>query len=188
MGLVLFITTPAMAQEMVKEFGLFFAGWTTGFINHEVGHYLTANLLGVDIEWRCSNANLTYYIRAKNGVDLRNTALGGTAAEILSSEALLYSRASKDNAFVIGWLTFNIVNPIQYVIRHELQNGYGDLEIVKKHENGLKVEYLEAIKVGHALFTAYRLWNNKEFRESKIKTFFLPTKNGGFVTGLTYNW
>jgi len=75
-----------------------------------------------------------------------------------------------------------------YVIGNEI-NGYGDLETIRKSENRDFMRLVEAIKVGEAIFTAYRLWNNKEFQQSKtkIRLYFTPQRDG-IAAGVTYRW
>ncbi|MBI4708744.1 MAG: hypothetical protein HY764_00890 [Candidatus Portnoybacteria bacterium] len=162
----------AQAEGMVKEWGLFFAGMGVGFVSHEAGHQIMAGIYGEKLDWGFDGTELRWEISADSKTRLRNIALGGTAAEILSSEILLRTKAPKDNSFIIGWLAWNIINPIRYVIRHEIGNGYGDLELIERNEQGLDIVYVEAIKIAHSLWTAYRLWNHQEFKQSRIRCFF----------------
>ncbi len=175
--------------EKVKEWGEFGLGLVAGFTAHEAGHQIVAWGYGDQINWSFNKNGqvLSWFANIRNGEHLRNIALGGTLAEIISSEALLYSAARKDSPFVIGWLSWNIINPFLYVLCHELGGGYQDLETIQKNEHGLNVRWVEAVKVGHALFTAYRLWNNPQFQESKIRYYIGPSRDG-IMAGIQYRW
>lgn len=174
-------------SEKIKEWGKFGLGLVAGFTAHEAGHQIVAWGYGDQIGWSLNNNGLSWFAKISDGEHLRNIALGGTLAEIISSEVLLYSSARKDSSFVIGWLAWNIFNPIFYVLCHELGGGYQDLETIQKNEHGLNVRWVEAAKVGHALFTAYRLWTNPQFQDSKIRYYIGPSRDG-VVAGIQYRW
>ncbi len=176
----------AQTAEKAKDFSLFVAGLGTGLVNHELGHQVIASVYGVHLDWQMKDNQPTWFARSQDHEKLRNIALGGTAAEIVSSEIILNTKISKDDAFVIGWLAWNIVNPILYVVRHELGGGHGDLKTIQENSVGLNVRLVEGIKISHSLWTAYRLLNNKQF-QSKINYFFAPTA-GGFMASLSYHW
>ena len=176
-------------SEKKREWGKFSLGLVAGFVTHEAGHQIIAWGYGDKLDWSFNKNGqaLSWFANIHNGEHLRNIALGGTLAEIISSETLLYSAARKDSSFVIGWLTWNIANPILYVLCHELGGGYQDLETIQKNEHGLNVRWIEAIKVGHALFTAYRLWTNPQFQDSKIRYYIGPSRDG-IAAGIQYRW
>jgi len=91
--------------DTVKQTGLFVSGLVVGLLNHEAGHQLAAWATGVQLDWRIDNNNLTWFAKVPDSSHrMTPVALGGTAAEILSSEVLLNASVSKRNSFIIGWL------------------------------------------------------------------------------------
>jgi hypothetical protein len=176
---LLFFASSALAGEKVQEWAKFAGGLATGFITHEAGHQAAAWATGTSLSWSVENSELSWFIETgeNSGTRLRNVALGGTAAEIISSELILQSNASKGSSYFIGWLTWNILNPLLYVVRDQVSDGFGDLEEIRKNENGLKVEYVIAVNVAHSLLTGYRLWNNEDFKQSRIKFYISSTRD-----------
>ncbi len=174
---------------MKKSFFLiwFIAGLFVGGIFHELGHVVIAKYYGFNIEWglECPGkwrlrGEPTRYVK-------RNIASGGFLFEIISSEALIIIPRVISSGFAVGWIVFDIWNPIKYTAFHEVikrtdVNPNRDLPIgeacfnVKKvkaatgeveagHGDLLSIEiggvntiYVEIIIVAHAVFIAGRLW------------------------------
>ena len=67
----------------------------------------------------------------------------------------------KDNAFVFGWLGFNIINSLLYVLDNELRDGIGDLETLRA--TGVNTGFVEIGLVAHSILTAYRIYKNPKF-------------------------
>src|SRR3989344_1091232 len=144
-------------NEAVKESSLFFAGYTMGFINHELGHQLMASAKGIDMQWDVQR-NFFHSTWRANKKD-QSVSLAGFGAQILSTEAILNSGINKKNSFIFGLLFFNIQNSLAYVVQNELDSSHrkGDFVDIKEKRA------VEAILVSHALFTAYRMHKNKDF-------------------------
>lgn len=185
---------PTWAQT-AKEITLFAAGLGAGFINHELlGHQFVASLHGGRMEWRLQDGSWRYYDSNKS--HLRDVALGGTAAEMISSEIILRSeRVPKDNAFILGWLVWNIANPLLYVARHELDIGSrenNDLAAVEKTAGRTTLRIVEGVKISHAIFTAYRMWkspDDKKKEPPRLNYYVIPSAGGeGVTAGIQYRW
>lgn len=135
----------------------FVAGLTSGFLFHEIGHEIVARAEGADINW----SDNRWTARA-SGNSLRNIAWAGFGAQVISTEVILgVEKIPKDNAYVLGWLAFNICNSLIYPLRNELQNGYGDLETLRR--TGIDTAYVEIGLVAYGLLTAYRVYHNPKF-------------------------
>jgi len=133
--------------------------------------------------WHRSEEGQFRWRARTEGRKLRNVALGGFTSEILSSEIILgYDGIPKDNPFVLGYMFFNIVNPIGYTLGISgSPTGNGDLKTAEK--NGLNGDYVKTILVSHALLSAYRLYYKKHG--------FLPfikTTDEEIVAGLSWRW
>lgn len=144
--------------DVAKKAGGFIAGWASGYLFHEAGHAVVASFENVSMEW--SLTRWTAY--TNDSQKLRNIAFAGFGAEILSSEIILGVPAiAKDNAYVLGWLAFDILNPVIYVLRDGLQNGYGDMETLRNH--GVNTDLLKIGMLAHAAIIVYRLYRNPSF-------------------------
>lgn len=164
------------ANEYLEEWSKFTGGILSGFVCHELGHQIIASSTNTDLSW-----NSFEWTAKGTNTDVRNVALGGTIAEVTSTELILNSKANKGNSYFLGWLAFNVLNSAGYAIIDVFNGGYGDLETIRKHENGLKVEYVIAFKIFYSLFTGYRLLNNEDFQKSKIKFYMTPVQNGAMA-------
>lgn len=152
------------SAEILSEAGEFFLGFTIGFAWHESGHQSMADLHNKDMRWNINFPNYfysTWTVGKGSQKEMRQVAIGGMANQILSSEVILNTPEFKRNTFALGWLTFNIVNGLGYVIKHETTPaGYGDFHFYKR--NGGNDKIFEAIVVSHSLLSAYRILNNEK--------------------------
>ena len=132
----------------------FLSGAAAGVALHEGGHHLAEAMLGwEDVEGggkpRGSNAT-------------RNVALGGFAVDVVASNIIMSADTiPKDNAFILGVLAFELLNPLIYIARHE-SHGYGDLEAYK--EAGGDVALVEVGLILTSAFNLYRLYKDPGFR------------------------
>ena len=147
--------------NIAKKTTGFIAGWASGFFFHEAGHEIVARLEGVDMGWSgVFNTRWTVFTSNKN--KLRHIALAGFGAQIVSTEIILgIDQIPKDNAYVLGWLAFNVFNSFYYPLVNQLRGGYGDIETVRK--TGIDTAYVEIGLIAHGLLTAYRVYNNPKF-------------------------
>lgn len=157
----------------------FTGGFMAGFVGHELGHQVVASLQGTEMTW--SSGYNKWWAHTDNRTELRNIALGGFAAEVLGSEIVLgYEKIPKDNSFVLGYLFWNIFNPLLYTVKNETQGGYGDLKTIDRC--GWGDRYIETVIVGHALLSAYRLFSKKEV------PIFIKGTYDEVLIGFTFRW
>lgn len=141
-----------------KSIGIM-AGLGLGFSLHEGAHRLQAEIEGVDV----SNESLTSMEFNGNNREERNIALAGFIPGIIGSEIVLgVDSIPKDNSIVIGYMLWNILHPISYIVRHEIihEGGYGDFKTIE--DSGWDSRYVEAGLLAHSLLSAYRLYSKKE--------------------------
>lgn len=141
-----------------KSIGIM-TGLGLGFSLHESAHRLQAEIEGVEV----SNESLTSMKFNGNNREERNIALAGFIPGIIGSEIILGVDAiPKDNSIIIGYMLWNILHPISYIIRHEIiyDDGYGDLKVID--DSGWDSRYVEAGLLAHSLLSAYRLYSHKE--------------------------
>ncbi len=172
---LVFIVSVAYAQEQHREwlgeiavktrYSLFkksagiITGLTLGLFCHEGAHHLQAEIEGVEV----SNKTLISLETQGNNREQRNIALAGFIPGIVGSEIVLGVDAIlKNNSIVIGYMLWNILHPISYIVRHELiyEGGYGDFKTID--DSGLDSRYVEAGLLAHSLLSAFRLYSKKE--------------------------
>ncbi len=137
----------------------FAAGFASGFLFHEAGHEVVARAENVDMSW---NGDNRWFAKTSSDSKLRNIAFAGFGAQVVSTEVILgIDKIPKDNAYVLGWLAFNVLNSFLYPLRNELQGGYGDLETLRR--TGIDTGYVEIGMVAYGLLTAYRVYKNPKF-------------------------
>jgi len=146
--------TPIYAGEIAKEGSLLILGITSGFAFHELGHQAVAEVKGIDMKWKL---NGNWDSDRKDQV----VSLAGFGAQILSTEVMLNTNINKKNSYVFGWLAYNVIGAIQYTIANEIARTRG-----QKHNDFQNIKtdrFVEAVIVSHALFTAYRVYKNKDY-------------------------
>jgi len=165
----------------------FIVGLFTGGIFHELGHVVIAKYYGFNIEWSLECPGRWQLKEETTRGVKRNIASGGFLFEIISSEALILVPRVTSSGFAVGWIVFDIWNPIKYTTFHEVikrtdVNPNRDLPIGKACFNVKRVEaatgkveaghgdllsierggvnaiYVAMIIVAHAVFIAWRLW------------------------------
>jgi len=145
--------------NLAKKGAGFVAGFASGFLFHEAGHEIMARVEGADTDW---SAGIRWTVRDVSNRSLRNIAWAGFGAQVVSTEVLLgFDKIPKDNAYILGWLTFNVFESLLYPLRNELQGGYGDLETLRK--TGIDTGYVEIGMIAYGLVTAYRIYKNPKF-------------------------
>ncbi len=147
--------------NIAKKTAGFVAGLASGIFFHETGHEIVARLENTDMGWS-GVFNSQWRAPSAHNTELRHIALAGFGAQIVSTEIILgMNQIPKDNAYVLGWLAFNVFNSLCYPLLNELRGGYGDIETLRKA--GIDTAYVEIGLIAHGLLTAYRIYRNPQF-------------------------
>lgn len=149
-------------------------GFAWGFSLHEGAHRFQAEIEGVDV----SNETLISIETYGNDRENRNIALAGFIPGIIGTEIVLGVDAiPKENSIVIGYMLWNILHPISYIVRHEIiyDDGYGDFKVIAG--SGWDCRYVEAGLLAHSLLSAYRLYTKEE-----VPVFIEATRNEVMVS------
>jgi hypothetical protein len=146
---------------------LFGAGYATGQVTHEVGHWATARIVGVRVVYQWDERYFPPPIFRSDKAAPRSLrariAEGGFVAEVVSSEIiLLTSDLRTDDGghdyYLYGWLAQSILSPIGYVAANHINpNGYGDLHHVGVLVGRERENIVEAFIVAHALLSVARI-------------------------------
>jgi hypothetical protein len=157
-GTVLADESSEARWNLVKKGTGFVAGLVSGFLFHEAGHAIIARIENVDLSWNGGQLYATTSSKNK----LRNVAFAGFGAQMLSAEVILgINQIPKDNAYVLGWLSYDIFNLFSYSLENELRGDCGDLKTLRK--TGVDTGYVEIGMVAYGLLTAYRIYKNPQF-------------------------
>lgn len=168
--------------SLLKKTSGFAAGFAVGLLTHEIGHQVMADLNNVSLTWE--KTKWTLYSDKRSTV--KQITLGGFGAEILSAEAMLFfDEIPKDNAFILGYLGYHIFNTLSYVLIDQLSaNGAGDFQALR-NTGGMSRSDVNLLQIGlvaHAIFTAYRVFENP-----KVKLYVNATSKE-IVVGLSWQW
>lgn len=175
--------------SLLKKTGGFIGGWASAFVVHELGHQAMASLNGTHITWSAGGGypqNIKWTAYNYSESSLRQITLAGFGAQIISAEALLFfDEVPKDNAFVLGWLGYHVINTLAYVLVDRLsQDGIGDFKTLRAQAGMSRgeVNLLELGLVAHAALTTYRV-----FKNPKVKP-YVKTTGREIVVGIGWLW
>ncbi len=178
----------------------FFGGMVTAYSIHEGGHYLTALATDTKLEWEIGTYNQPIGFTEKADNDtagfLINSA--GFVFQAGSAEILLQvDRINKNDAFVRGMMTWNIINPILYSLDYWLFNytnkprgkSYqGDLQGLEFYSSKTSADMLAASITALALFQCYRFIKKQSWAPSWMqgssgasKLSVEPLSSDGFI-------
>ena len=164
-----------------KRWSAYSSGWLAGFLSHELGHVGAAKLMGV--KTKCSNIldpRLNHHSNSNR--KLRIIDSGGFDAEIISSEIILGIDAiPKNNPFFIGWLAFDVVNPIYYALIDKAQSGHGDMESFRR--NGVNTNFVKIAMLAHSALSVYRF-----FEKPSSFTPYIGVNEDQITAGLIWKW
>lgn len=144
-------------------------GYLTGQATHELGHYVVAWSVGVNIYpvWNWKNVPpLSYGLEPTSQRNCSVISLGGFFAEYVASETILASSSLETDDgeidyFLCGWLLQTIICPIGYSLIEENNNFRGDIWWGSYFENRSSTRdsrsKIEAFIIGHAIITATRM-------------------------------
>ncbi|MBI5182038.1 MAG: hypothetical protein HZA06_03885 [Nitrospirae bacterium] len=138
----------------------FALGVGSGYVIHEAAHQVVAEVNGTPFKWQKGFGST--WVTSTNTSDSERVELAsaGLGSQVLSTEVILNIKdIPKDDEYVIGILTFNVLNAILYVISDGIINpndNYGDIEMMDKA--GLDREYVNTFLIVHSLFTIYRAY------------------------------
>jgi len=163
----------------ILEFG---AGFASGLLSHEAGHYVVAKAEELD-EVRFRGTKITYSGRV-SGAERRMFYGAGFGADVISSEILMSSNRlfPKDNTYVLGWLAWSVFEPFSYTARNEFGFWNRDSDLRGLRDAGVSPRAVEIGLIAHACLTYYRLSRNPDF---PIHVSFAPDR---FLVGAEWRF
>lgn len=187
---LLFVSASCWAEDEItaarvntaKRAGWFVAGYLSGFGSHELHHAVIAKTEGVGMEWSGGvQFPGRWTAHSDDKEKIRRVAIAGFVGQVLSTEVILGIDAiPKNNAFILGWLAYNISNAVYYTAVDNLRGGYGDFESLRN--NGMNTDLVKVGLLAEAAISAYRIYRNPKFIP------YVQAAMDELVVGLSWRW
>jgi hypothetical protein len=157
-------------EDSIKPISVlkFTGGVISAFLIHEGAHALVAGVTDTDMTWEFGNYNQPIAFTEESDSDAAGLAVNaaGLTAQAIGSEIILQVDAiDKNDAYVRGMMTWNIINPILYALDYwfigisneSSDNSYqGDLEGIEFYSNETVGNVAAISFASIALFQGYR--------------------------------
>jgi hypothetical protein len=196
--------TYATAEENVLTTGSvlkYTAGIAASMLVHEGSHALVAGLTGTHLTWEAGTYNQPIGFTDQANSDAKGVAVysAGLLSQAISGEIILdVDKIDKNDAFVRGMMTWNILNPILYSLDYWIfhvsnqKNGnkyQGDLTGIEHYSNQAVANGFALSMTAIAAFQGYRFIKTQTWAPDWLKSNFnnvnlSPMPSGGFM--LTY--
>jgi hypothetical protein len=197
---------PACAADeaiTARSVAKFAAGVVSSALVHEGAHALVAAATNTDLTWKSGNYNQPLAFTENATSDAKGIALysAGLLAQLISSEIILdVDSIDKNDAYVRGMMTWNILNPIFYALDYWVfrisnkQSSYsyqGDLEGIEHYSNERTAQAFAIGITAIAAFQGYRFLKTQDWAPDWLKAApdnvnVLPLHSGGAM--LTYEF
>jgi len=177
------------------------AGIVTSMLVHEGSHALVAGLTGTHLDWEAGNYNQPIGFTDQANSNAKGVAVysAGLISQAASGEIILnVDKINKNDAFVRGMMTWNILNPILYSLDYwffhisNKKNGntyQGDLSGIEHYSNTSAANGFALSMTATSVFQGYRFLKAQTWAPDWLKSNFnnvglSPIPSGGFM--LTY--
>jgi hypothetical protein len=189
----------AQLVEVLK----FSAGVASAFMIHEGAHYLAGEMTGTDIDWEVGNYNqpIGFTEKAENDTDGAIVNAAGLVSQAIGSEIILQvDPIDKNDNFVRGMMTWNILNPIFYALDYWFihitndstgDGGYqGDIKGIEHYSSKKSANVFAASMVAIAGIQGYRFlktqdWAPAWLKDEALRLSFAPVESGGCLLSYT---
>jgi len=206
-GALLFILTGHQsvfaAEDAItaRSVAKFTAGVLASAAVHETAHALVAAATDTNMTWKVGNYNQPLAFTENAASNSKGVAVysAGLIAQLICSEIILdVDSIDKNDAFVRGMMTWNILNPILYALDYWVfrisnqQNGntyQGDLAGIEHYSSEGAAQAFAVGITAIAAFQGYRFLKTQDWAPDWLKAVpdevsLLPLRSGGAM--LTY--
>jgi hypothetical protein len=183
----------------------FSAGIVSGFLIHEGSHALVAGLTNTDMHWEMGTFNQPIAFTENANTNSKGFAINsaGLISQAVGAEIILQAdKIDKNDAFVRGMMTWNILNPVlyslDYWIFHSTNkiNRYsyqGDLAGIERYSNKATADGFALSMSAIAVFQGYRFlktqsWAPDWLKENSRSMSLAPLPSGGFIVGCKFDF
>jgi len=203
-----FIPSYACAVEDGRPFRSalkFSAGIVSAFLIHEGSHALVAGLTNTDMHWETGTLNQPIAFTENANTYSKGFAINsaGLLSQAAGSEIILQvDRIDKNDAFVRGMMTWNILNPILYSLDYWVfhstnkinGNSYqGDLAGIEHYSNKATADGFALAMSAIAVSQGYRFlktqsWAPDWLKDESRRMSLAPLPSGGFIIGFKFDF
>lgn len=183
----------------------FSAGIVSAFLIHEGSHALVGGLTNTSMHWEMGTLNQPIAFTENANTDSKGWAINsaGLISQAVGGEIILQvDRIDKNDAFVRGMMTWNILNPIlyslDYWILHSTNkingNSYqGDLAGIEHYSNKATADGFALSMSAIAVFQGYRFlktqsWAPEWLKDNSRSMSLAPMPSGGFIIGYKFDF
>jgi len=183
----------------------FSAGIASAYLIHEGSHALVGGLTNTDMNWRIGTLNQPVLFTENADSNWKGFAINsaGLLSQVAGSEIILQvDKIDKNDAFVRGMMTCNILNPIfyslDYWIFHSTNkmngNSYqGDLAGIEHYSNKATADGFALSMSAIAIFQGYRFlktqsWAPEWLKDNSHSMSLAPLPSGGFIIGYKFDF
>jgi hypothetical protein len=200
--------TYAKAEEDVVTIGSvlkYTAGMATCMLVHEGSHALVAGLTGTHLNWEAGTYNQPVGFTDHANSDAKGVAVysAGLISQAISGEIILdVDKIDKNDAFVRGMMTWDILNPILYsldywffhVSNRKNGNSYqGDMTGIEHYSSQSTANGFALSMTAIAVFQGYRFFKTQTWAPDWLKSNFnnvnlSPMASGGFMLAFKFDF
>jgi hypothetical protein len=204
---ILLNANPARCQDEYLSARLgpvlkFSTGVVSAFMIHEGAHYLAAEMTGTNMDWELGNYNqpIAFTEEANNDTDGFIVNSAGLVSQVVGSEIILQvDSIDKNDNFVRGMMTWNILNPIFYALDYwfihktNSKNGnsyQGDIQGIEYYSGEQTANIFAASMEAIAGIQGFRFlktqtWAADWFQDENHSLSFAPVPSGGCFLSYT---
>ena len=182
--LIFHIPYASAGQNGIKYYSVlkFCSGIVAAFSIHELSHAFVAEITNTKIHWEAGTYNQPVGFTEYADSDLKGFTLNsaGLLSQAIGSEIVLRRDGiDKNNPFVQGFMTWNILNPIMYSLDYwffhttNKEENYcyqGDLEGIEHYSNEATAHGFAFSMTALAVFQGYRFLKTQEWAPDWIKS------------------
>jgi len=194
---------PAEVESLPVSILKFAGGLASSALIHEGAHALVAGLTGTRLTWEVGTYNQPIGFTDHAESEAKGLAVysAGFIAQAGGAEIILQADGiNKNDNYVRGIMTWNIVNPVLYSLDYwffhwtNKKNGnsyQGDLQGIEHYSNQTTANVLAVSFSAIALFQGYRFlktqtWAPEWLKDESHRFGFMPLRSGGLV--MTYHF
>jgi hypothetical protein len=203
-----FMPAQASAGEGEITFGSalkFSAGVVSAFLIHEGSHAVVAGLTNTDMHWEVGTLNQPFAFTENADTNWKGFAVNsaGLISQSVGAEIILQcNKIDKNDAFVRGMMTWDILNPLLYSLDYWVihstnkinGNHYqGDLAGLEHYSSKAAADGFALSISAIAIFQGYRFlktqsWAPDWLRENAQNMSLAPLLSGGFIVGYKFDF
>jgi len=183
----------------------FSAGVVSAFLIHEGAHALVARATNTDMDWEIGTINQPIAFTEHANSDAKGWAINsaGLVSQAVGAEIILQvDKIDKNDAFVRGMMTWNILNPIFYSLDYWVfhttnkidgNNYQGDIAGIEHYSNKATADAFALSMSAIAVFQGYRFlktqsWAPDWLRDNSYTLSLTPLPSGGFIVGYKFDF